>query len=79
MKALIVDDERNAREEVKLLLKSYPDIEIVGEAKNADDAREQIFVKMNSELNFAHSFFRLSVYVIDPKILHLVDYYVQAK
>lgn len=43
--ALIVDDERNAREEIKLLLKSYLDIEVIGEAKNADDAREQIEIK----------------------------------
>jgi len=45
LKVLIIDDERNAREEIKLLLKSYPDIEIVGEAKNADDAKEQIILK----------------------------------
>ncbi|MEO6630781.1 MAG: response regulator [Mucilaginibacter sp.] len=45
LKVLIIDDERNAREEIKLLLKSYPDIEIVGEAKNADEAKEQINIK----------------------------------
>ena len=45
LKVLIIDDERNAREEIKLLLKSYPDVEIVGEAKNADDAKEQIGLK----------------------------------
>lgn len=45
LKVLIIDDERNAREEIKLLLKSYPDIEIAGEAKNADDAKEQIDIK----------------------------------
>jgi two-component system LytT family response regulator len=45
LKVLIIDDERNAREEIKLLLKSYPDIEIVGEAKNADEAKEQIVLK----------------------------------
>ena len=33
LKVLIIDDERNAREEIKLLLKSYPDVEIIGEAK----------------------------------------------
>jgi len=45
LRVLIIDDERNAREEIKLLLKSYPDIEIIGEAKNADDAKEQIEIK----------------------------------
>jgi two-component system LytT family response regulator len=45
LRVLIIDDERNAREEIKLLLKSYPDVEIIGEAKNADDAKEQIDIK----------------------------------
>jgi two-component system LytT family response regulator len=45
LKVLIIDDERNAREEIKLLLKNYPDVEIIGEAKNADDAKEQIDIK----------------------------------
>jgi two-component system LytT family response regulator len=45
IKVLIIDDERNAREEIKLLLKNYPDVEIIGEAKNADDAKEQIDIK----------------------------------
>ncbi|MBD3638765.1 MAG: LytTR family transcriptional regulator DNA-binding domain-containing protein [Crocinitomicaceae bacterium] len=42
MKTIIVDDERLAREELKDLLKEYPDIEIVGEYKNAIEAREAI-------------------------------------
>lgn len=45
LKVLIIDDERNAREEIKLLLKNYPEAEIIGEAKNADDAKEQIELK----------------------------------
>ena len=39
---LIVDDERSARAELKRLLASFPEFEIIGEAKNADEAREQI-------------------------------------
>ncbi len=42
MKALVVDDERLARKELISLLSNYPNIEIVGEAINADDAQEKI-------------------------------------
>ena len=38
MKALIVDDERRARNELKRLLKAHPEIEVVGESARADDA-----------------------------------------
>ncbi len=40
--ALIVDDERLARDEIRRHLSEYPDIEIAGEADNADDAAEMI-------------------------------------
>jgi len=40
--AIIVDDERNAREEIKKLLEGYIFIQVVGEAPNADEAREMI-------------------------------------
>jgi len=42
VKALIVDDERLARAELRRLLAAHPDIEIVGEATHAGDARDQI-------------------------------------
>jgi len=42
MKALIVDDERLARTELKRLLASFKEINVVGEAVNADDALEKI-------------------------------------
>lgn len=42
MKALIVDDERLARTELKRLLTPFKDIKVVGEAVNADDALEKI-------------------------------------
>lgn len=38
MKALIVDDERIARQELRRLLASYPGIDIAGEARNGDEA-----------------------------------------
>ncbi|MGQ0828392.1 MAG: LytR/AlgR family response regulator transcription factor [Bacteroidota bacterium] len=42
MKAIIIDDERLAREEIKKLLSAYPEIHVVGEAANADTAIEAI-------------------------------------
>lgn len=39
IKVIIVDDERLAREEVRTALSYYPDVEIVAEAVNADDAK----------------------------------------
>ena len=38
IRVIIIDDERAARDEVKRLLVSYPDIEIAAEARNADEA-----------------------------------------
>ena len=46
MKALIVDDERLARNELKRMLENFPKINIVGEASNADEA-----IVMIDELN----------------------------
>ncbi len=42
MKALVIDDERLARKELINLLAEYKDIEIVGEAVNAEEAEELI-------------------------------------
>lgn len=42
MKALLIDDERLARNELRRLLAAFPEIEIAGEAANAMQAREQI-------------------------------------
>ncbi|MFM1851100.1 MAG: hypothetical protein RIS54_784 [Verrucomicrobiota bacterium] len=42
MKALLIDDERLARNELRRLLESFPDIEVGDEAVNAEQAREKI-------------------------------------
>ncbi|MDD2763031.1 MAG: LytTR family DNA-binding domain-containing protein [Opitutaceae bacterium] len=42
MKALLIDDERLARNELRRLLAPHPEIVIVGEAANADAARARI-------------------------------------
>lgn len=42
MKAIIVDDERLARKELMTLLENHPEIEVIDEATNADEALEKI-------------------------------------
>ncbi len=42
MNALLVDDERLARQELRRLLSAHADVSIVGEAVNADDAVAQL-------------------------------------
>ena len=42
IKSLIVDDERLARNELKKILKEFPEIDIVDEAVNVQDALEKI-------------------------------------
>jgi two-component system LytT family response regulator len=51
MKALIIDDERLARVELKRLLSPHKDINIVGEAVNVDDAVSKI-TELNPDLIF---------------------------
>lgn len=42
MKALIIDDERLARKELKSLLDEYKQVSVVGEAANADEGIEMV-------------------------------------
>lgn len=42
---MIVDDERLAREELKLMLKDFPEIEVIAEAKNGEEG-----IQFNTEL-----------------------------
>ena len=42
IKAIIIDDERLARNELKKLLADFPDIEVVAEAANANEGMEKI-------------------------------------
>ncbi|HVK97477.1 MAG TPA: response regulator [Flavisolibacter sp.] len=42
MKAIIIDDERLARTELRKLLQDFPEIEVVDEASNADEAIQKI-------------------------------------
>lgn len=42
MKALLIDDERLARNELRRLLKAHPEIEILGEAVDVEDALAKV-------------------------------------
>lgn len=50
-RALIIDDERLARTELRNLLSDFPEIEVVGEAVNAKDGQEKI-ESLNPDLLF---------------------------
>lgn len=49
MRALIVDDERLARQELRRLLAEHGDMEVAGEARNADEA-EDLLERFEPEL-----------------------------
>ncbi|MBK8476357.1 MAG: response regulator [Opitutaceae bacterium] len=51
MRALIIDDERLAREELRALLAAHPEIEVVGEAANGPQAQARI-TELRPELLF---------------------------
>lgn len=51
IKAIIVDDERLAREEIRRCLAVIADVEVIGEAENADDA-ETLIRQVNPDLVF---------------------------
>lgn len=51
IKALLIDDERLARKELTTLLSAHPEIEIVGEAANAEEGISMID-KLNPDLVF---------------------------
>src|ERR1043165_1628813 len=42
MRAIIIDDERLARAELRKLLQDFPEVEVVDEAANADEGIEKI-------------------------------------
>jgi two-component system LytT family response regulator len=50
-KAVIIDDERLARNELKKLLQEFPEIEVIGEAANAAEGIEKI-ENLNPDLVF---------------------------
>ncbi len=51
MRVIIIDDERLAREELKSLLKKFPDLEVIDEAKNPEEGIAKI-KELNPDLIF---------------------------
>lgn len=51
IKAILIDDERLARNELKKLLSEFPEIEVIAEAANADEGIERIDT-LNPDLVF---------------------------
>lgn len=51
IKAILIDDERLARNELKKLLSEFPEIEVIAEAANADEGIERIDM-LNPDLVF---------------------------
>jgi two-component system LytT family response regulator len=51
MRALLIDDERLARLELRRLLAAHPTVEIVGEARDADEG-EALIAELNPDLIF---------------------------
>jgi len=45
MKAIIIDDERLARTELKKLLQDFPEVEVLDKTANA----EEVFIKIDSQ------------------------------
>ena len=50
-KVLIIDDERLARSELKRLLQEFPDVDVIGEAANAEEGLQKI-ESLNPDLIF---------------------------
>ncbi|SDF47393.1 two component transcriptional regulator, LytTR family [Mucilaginibacter pineti] len=42
IRVIVIDDERNARNEIKRLMAEYTDLELIAEAQNADEAKSMI-------------------------------------
>lgn len=51
LKVILIDDERLARSELKRLLQEFPDVEVIGEAANANEGIEKIET-LNPDLVF---------------------------
>ncbi len=80
MKTLIVDDERLARQELKNLLSQVDDIEIIGEATEADEALELIeekkpeLVFLDIQMPGKDGFQLLEELTFSPKVVFVTAY-----
>ena len=80
MKALIIDDERLARQELKTLLAPYPEIEIIGESNNAELAIVQIneqnpdLIFLDIQMPGKNGFEMLQELVSAPEVIFITAY-----
>ncbi|MEA5425722.1 MULTISPECIES: LytTR family DNA-binding domain-containing protein [Arcicella] len=80
IKTILVDDERLARQELKYLLQDYPDIQIIDEAENVDDAIEKIhrlqpdLIFLDIEMPEKNGFDLLDELEFIPKIVFVTAY-----
>lgn len=80
VRALIIDDERLAREELKSLLKEFHEVEVIDEAKNGEEALEKVSA-LNPELLFLdinmpgmNGFELLKRLEVIPKVIFITAY-----
>lgn len=80
MKALIIDDERLARQELKNMLQQYPEIIVAGECANAEEVKEQIeklqpdLVFLDIQMPGKNGFELLEEIEILPKVVFVTAY-----
>lgn len=80
MTTIIIDDERLAREELKNLLKVFPEIDIVGEAKNPEEAIDLIndlkpeLIFLDIQMPGMSGFEMLKKLVDIPKVVFVTAY-----
>ena len=80
MKVIIIDDERLARKEMNSLLSSYPEIEVIAECSNADDAIKSIeknqpdLIFLDIEMPEKNGFDLLTALDKVPKVIFVTAY-----
>ena len=80
IKAIIIDDERLARNELKKLLEQHPEIEIIDEASNVDEGVEKIdlahpdFIFLDIQMPGKTGFDLLAELERSPKVIFTTAY-----
>lgn len=80
IKAIIIDDERLARNELKKLLEQHPEIEIIDEASNVDEGLEKIdlahpdFIFLDIQMPGKTGFDLLAELERSPKVIFTTAY-----
>ncbi|NEQ50628.1 MAG: response regulator transcription factor [Leptolyngbya sp. SIO3F4] len=78
--ALIIDDERLARQELRSLLEEHTSVQILGEAGNADEAREKVeglrpdLIFLDIQMPGKNGFELLSTLDYTPEVIFVTAY-----